>query len=118
MGAPAASVASPVPLPAPVLDVQLQAVQRGERREQVLQHAHRVLLGREQEVAQRHQAADHAHVPEQARDDRLAGALGGDELDQPAAAEHQRAGIADQLPAGHVQAGPVQPGQRLVEPVQ
>src|SRR5690606_1626674 len=104
-----------VALPAAVADVQVQAVDRGEGGEQVLQHPHRVLLGREQEVAERHQAAEHAHVPEQARDHRLAGLARGQELDQPAAAEHQRAGVADQLPAGDVQAGPVEPFQRLVQ---
>src|SRR5690606_18549724 len=42
-----------VALPAAVADVQVQAVEGGEGREDVLQHPPRVLLGREQEVAER-----------------------------------------------------------------
>src|SRR4029077_13862757 len=45
---------------------------------------------------------------------RLAVALGSDELHQPAAAEHQRAGVADQLPQGDVQAESAQPGDLFV----
>ena len=87
-----------------MFDVEIQTVNGGKTRKQVLQHANRVLLGREDEVAERHQAADDAHVPEGARDDRLAVAARGDELDQPAAAEHQRAGQADQFPGRDVDA--------------
>src|SRR5690606_29751965 len=84
---------------------------------QVLHHAHRVLLLREHEVAQGHHRADQAHVPEQPRDHRLALATRGDELDQPAAAEHRRAGQADQLPRRHVQPGPFQPDDRVVHEI-
>src|SRR3546814_2961985 len=58
----------------------------------------RVLLVREHEVAQRHRAADQAHVPEQARDHRLAVLARGEKLHHPAAAEHERAGQPDQHP--------------------
>src|SRR3546814_6031042 len=60
-------------------------------------------------VAQRHRAADQAHVPEQARDHRLAVLARGEKLHHPAAAEHQRAGQPDQLPRRHVHAGPLEP---------
>src|SRR5690606_39896964 len=77
----------------------------------------RVLLVREQEVAEGHARAEQAHVPEQPWNHGLAVLARGPELDQPAAAEHQRAGQADQLPGGHVQPGPLQPLDRVVHDV-
>src|SRR5690606_25519726 len=104
-------------VPAAVADIQVQAVGGGEGREQVLDDAHRVLLVREHEVAQGHERAHQAHVPEGPRDHRLALAARSQELDQPAATEHQGAGQADQLPWGQVDPGPVQPRQGRIHEV-
>src|SRR3990167_1376142 len=104
-----ALVGSAIPMPASVFDIEVKAVNGREAREEILEDPDRVLLGREDEVAERHQAADDAHVPERARDDRLAVAARGDELDQPAAAEHQGAGQADQFPGRDVDAETAHP---------
>lgn len=104
---------SPV-VPSVHADIQIQAVGGGKGGQQVLHDAHGILLGREQEVAQGHQAAAQAHVPEQARDHRPAGASGRHELDQPAHAEQGRASQANELPGRGVQARPAQPQDFLV----
>src|SRR5688572_17426927 len=77
--------------------VHEHVVERDCHREQIREHADRIVPAPD-EVAQQQNAAEHAHGPEQAGKNRTAVSASRGHLHQPATGEQEYAEVADQLP--------------------